>query len=85
MIEKETFGELFSEDLEIGDIVEWTTWNTIEDDWDHNYGVLLSISSEVRTNHIVSISKVMPINEPHIELEFFTMSLRKVTKEERSL
>lgn len=85
MIEKETFGELFSEDLEIGDIVEWTTWNTTEDDWDHNYGVLLSISNEVRTNHIVSISRVMPINETHIELEFFTMSLRKVTKEEREL
>jgi hypothetical protein len=84
MIEKEKFGELFSEDLEIGDIVEWTTWNSIDDIWDHHYGVLLSISNEVRTNHIVSISKVLPINEPHAELEFFTMSLRKVVKEDRS-
>jgi len=80
MIEKEKFGELFSEELEIGDIVEWTTWNTLKDDWNHNYGVLLKISNEVRINHIVSISKVMPINEPHIELEFFTMSLRKVSQ-----
>jgi|TARA_R110002074_G_scaffold154450_1_gene310007 hypothetical protein len=84
MIEKEKFGELFSEELEIGDIVEWTTWNSKEENWDHNYGVLMSICNEVRTNHIVSISKVMPINGIHIELEFFTMSLRKVTKQERS-
>ena len=84
MIEREGFGELFSAELEIGDIVEWTTWNSIEENWDSNYGVLIEMNNQLRSNHVVSISKVMPINEPHVELEFFTMSLRKVSKAEES-
>ena len=84
MIEKETFGKLFSDDLEIGDIVEWTTWNNIKEEWDSNYGVLIEMNNQVRSNHVVSISTVMPINEPYVELEFFTMSLRKVSKSEKS-
>ncbi len=78
MTKKEAFGESFGSDFEIGDIVEWTTWDSTEDKWHYNYGVLLSMSNQVRSNHIVSISKVKPINEPHLELEFFTMSLRKI-------
>jgi len=84
MDEKEKFGELLSADLEIGDIVEWTTWNSKEDGWNYNYGVLLDMSNQVRSNHIVSISKVMPLNEPHIEMEFFTMSLRCVSERKLS-
>ena len=80
MDEKEKFGELLSVDLEIGDIVEWTTWDTPKDDWNYNYGVLLEMSNQVRSNHIVSISRVMPLNEPHMEMEFFTMSLRRVSE-----
>ena len=79
MDEKEKFGELLSVDLEVGDIVEWTTWDTHKDDWNYNYGVLLEMSNQVRSNHIVSISRVMPLNEPHMEMEFFTMSLRRVS------
>ncbi|MAH44313.1 hypothetical protein CMI37_00685 [Candidatus Pacearchaeota archaeon] len=80
MIKKEEFGELSSVELGTGDIVEWTTWNSGDDCWDSNYGVLLEITNQLRSNRIVSISKVIPINEPHTELEFFTISLRLVNK-----
>ena len=80
MIKKEEFGELSAADIETGDIVEWTTWNNENDCWDSNYGILMEINNQLRSNRIVSISKVIPINEPHIELEFFTISLRLVNK-----
>ena len=34
MNEKEKFGELAAEALNIGDIVEWSSWNFEFDDWD---------------------------------------------------
>jgi hypothetical protein len=80
MIEKEIFGELTSEDFDIGDIVEWTTWNKTTSQWDSHYGILLEIGNKVISNRVVSISKVMPINESHIELEFFTASLKLINK-----
>jgi hypothetical protein len=84
MNEKEKFGELFGADLEVGDIVEWTTWSGEKDDWNYNYGVLLEMNNQLRSNHIVSISRVMPLNEPHMEMEFFTMSLRRVSEQKVS-
>ncbi len=80
MNKKEAFGELASEFLEIGDIVEWTTWNESAAEWDSHYGVLLDTGNQVISNRVVSISKVMPINEPHVEREFFTTTLKLVNK-----
>jgi len=81
MVEKEGFGEVTAQDFKIGDIVEWTTWSENENDWLAQYGVLLSIESQIKSNRIVSVSKVMPLNEPHAELEFFTLTLKIVNKE----
>ena len=38
MIEKEQFGEITAQEFSIGDIVQWTTWNTLSEQWDINYG-----------------------------------------------
>ena len=81
MVKREHFGQLTAQDFEIGDIVEWTTWDESTQDWAPQYGVLLSISNEMRGNRIVSISKVMPLNEPHSEREFFTLTLKIINKE----
>ncbi len=82
LIKKEEFGAWSATKLEIGDIVEWTTWNTETSNWDSNYGILVNVGNRIRSDRIVSISKVMPINDPHIELEFFTMNLKLVKEQE---
>ena len=79
-LKKEPFGETHSKDFEIGDIVEWTTWNSELEIWKQNYGVLTHIQNEIRSNRLVSVSKVMPLNDSSCELEFFTMSLRRVSR-----
>lgn len=78
MNEKETFGSLSSKDFNVGDIVEWTTWNPQEEVYDSNYGILIKIENQVKSNRIISISTVKPINEPAIEIELFTISLKMV-------
>tara|TARA_R100001163_G_C4944638_1_gene114982 strand:- start:384 stop:644 length:261 start_codon:yes stop_codon:yes gene_type:complete len=75
------FGELTANDFEIGDIVEWTSWDKEQQNWISQYGILLDIENQMRSNRIISISKVMPINEPYTEREFFTLSLKLVNKE----
>ncbi len=80
MNEKESFGGIHGENFEVGDIVEWTTWSTEEEKWKYNYGILLSIQNEIRENRLVSISKVLPMQGIKNEMEFFTVSLRQVTR-----
>ena len=77
-----SFGDAYSKDFSVGDIVEWSKWNTEDEKWQLHYGILLTIENEIRSNRLVSISKVMPLHSPGIELEFFTMSLRLVSHKE---
>jgi hypothetical protein len=79
-LKRESFGEVHSKDFELGDIVEWTTWNSELEIWKQNYGVLIHIQNEIRSNRLVSISKVMPLSDSTGELEFFTMSLRRISR-----
>ena len=79
MNKKAGFGETTSKDFTVGDIVEWTTWESNADEWKRNYGIPLSIQNEIRSNRLVSISKVMPMHMQTVELEFFTISLRLVS------
>ena len=74
------FGQLASDFFEIGDIVEWTKWSGDEEKWVPYYGVLISLKNEMRSNRLVSISKVMPLYGSGIELEFFTLSLKLVSR-----
>ena len=79
MDSKKAFGELHSKDFNIGDIVEWSTWDDLEERWIQNYGVITETKNELRHNRLVSISKVLPVN-CSTEMEHFTMSLRLVSK-----
>ncbi len=79
MDEKNIFGETGSSSLSIGDIVEWSRWNPTKSDWDMNYGIITNIDNEIRSNRLVSICKVLPLNEPSNEMEFFTLSLRLIS------
>tara|TARA_B100000131_G_C18082419_1_gene598747 strand:- start:427 stop:672 length:246 start_codon:yes stop_codon:yes gene_type:complete len=80
MDKKRTFGDLTAEDFEVGDIVCWKVWDDEHGDWVPQYGVLLEVQNELRSNRVVSVSKVMPLNEPHNEREFFTLTLEIVNK-----
>ena len=83
MDEKKIFGDLRASTLSIGDIVEWSRWNTLKNDWDMNYGIITNINNEIRSNRLVSICKVLPLNEPNNELEFFTLSLRLISSSDK--
>jgi len=80
MDNKEYFGELSSNSLKIGDIVEWSRWNMEADKYEAHYGILLSIKNEIKSHRVISVSKVKPLNEEGIELEFFTLSLKLVSR-----
>lgn len=80
MVEKDSFGSISSSDLSIGDIVEWSSWNNIKQDWEYNYGIITEIKNELRSNRLVSISKVTPLQGPKKEIEHFSLSLRLVSK-----
>ena len=79
------FGEISSEDFIIGDIVEWTKWDSEKGLWEPFYGVLVSLKNEIRSNRLVSISKVMPLNDGSNELEFFTLSLKLVSRSKEEI
>lgn len=80
MDEKEAFGELSAADFETGDIVEWNVWNEKEETWTSCYGIIVKTENQIYSNRVVSVSKVMPINGPQVEREFFTLSLKLVNK-----
>jgi|TARA_R100000008_G_scaffold79504_1_gene61206 hypothetical protein len=80
MNEKETFGELIAKTFDIGDIVEWSTWNRDNSDWDSHYGIVINIKNEIKSGRLVSISTVKPVNDNTQEIDFFTASLKLISK-----
>ena len=56
MEEKDKFGELSAKTFDIGDIVEWSRWDSESSQWEYNYGIITRISNEIRSNRMVSIS-----------------------------
>ncbi|HCI71677.1 MAG TPA: hypothetical protein DHV30_14235 [Balneola sp.] len=75
-----SFGSLVSKKFSIGDIVEWSTWDDVQQDWNHNYGIITSTRNEIRQNRLVSITTVVPLQGPKKEIEHFSLSLRLVSK-----
>jgi len=80
MDEKPIFGNVAAQEFEIGDIVEWSKWSGTDNDWESHYGIIMEIKNEVKANRLVSISMVVPLNGPQVEMEFFTPSLKLVSK-----
>ena len=77
------FGEESAKTIRVGDIVEWSKWNTREENWDLHYGLITGVKNEIRSNRMVSVSKVLPFNGVKHEIEFFTLSLRLVSPSNR--
>ena len=79
MNKKDSFGEMLAKSLNIGDLVQWSKWNSDEGGWESHYGIIAEIKNEIKANRMVSISKVIPNQDQGTELEFFTVSLRLVS------
>jgi hypothetical protein len=82
MDKKPSFGELSAEGLKVGDIVEWSKWNSSDNGWVPNYGIIMEVKNEVKGNRLVSVSIVVPLAGVATEMEFFTPSLKLVSKAE---
>jgi hypothetical protein len=80
MNEKDRFGELTAKTFDIGDIVEWSTWNRDINNWNSHYGIVIDIKNEIRSGRLVSISTVKPVNDNSQEIDFFTASLKLISK-----
>ena len=79
MDEKPAFGSAIAAELKIGDIVEWSSWDEQQNDWESNYGIIMEIKNEIKGNRMVSVSIVAPLAESCSEIEFFTPTLRLVS------
>jgi|TARA_R110000751_G_scaffold200168_1_gene305026 hypothetical protein len=79
MEKKDNFGEMLAKILNIGDLVQWSKWNSENSEWKEHYGIISSIKNEIKANRMVSISRVIPIQDQSLELEFFTISLRLIS------
>jgi len=80
MKEKAIFGETAGGEFQIGDLVEWVRWNKEENVFEPQYGLITEVKNEIKSNRLVSVSRVIPLNAPSSEKEFFTLSLRLVSK-----
>ena len=79
MEEKSNFGEITSENINIGDIVAWSKWNSDKMDWERLFGVVLEVRNNILSNRMVCMTLVLPLKEPKIPVELFTFSLKLVS------
>jgi hypothetical protein len=79
------FGGIAAESFSVGDIVQWSSWNMEKQNWDEHLGIITDISSVFKSNRLVSVSKVTPLNSSNTEIEFFTLSLKMVSKVDRTI
>ena len=66
-------------DIKVGDVVSWSTWNPEGSDWNRHLGLILEVKNTILSNRMVCISVVLPLKEPKIPLELFTFSLKLVS------
>jgi hypothetical protein len=79
MDEKTPFGSLAAEKFEIGDIVEWTKWDPVIEEWVSSFGILMEINNKPVDNRIISVSTIKPLNQSDNQfIELFTMYLKPV-------
>tara|TARA_A100001515_G_C4577214_1_gene211803 strand:- start:148 stop:420 length:273 start_codon:yes stop_codon:yes gene_type:complete len=80
MQEKKIYGQLSSETFDLGDIVEWKSWNSDLEEWEKNYGIVTDMKPKVMSNRLVYIITVLPVDNNAGEKEFFSMSLKLISK-----
>jgi len=74
------FGYSMAEELQVGDIVSWSNWSEVLKDWQEHIGILMKVENEVHETRMVSVSRVLPLDDQAVELKFFTFTLRLVSR-----
>ena len=77
---KKAYGEEHSKDFKAGDIVEWSRWDSDLEEWSSYYGIIVDIKNQIVSNRLVSISTVVPVEDSNSEIEFFSFSLKLVSR-----
>ena len=80
MKQEKEFGYSAAEQLKVGDIVSWSKFSEESNDWIEHFGILVNVQNEIRSNRLVSISRVIPLDDSSNELSFFTITLRLVSQ-----
>ncbi len=80
MKQKKEFGYSTAQKLRVGDIVSWSKFSEELSDWIEYFGILVNIQNEVHSNRLVSVSRVIPLDDGNNELSFFTITLRLVSQ-----
>ena len=80
MKQETEFGRSNAEKLQVGDIVSWSKFCSTANDWIEYFGVLVSIENQIRAGRLVSVSRVIPLDNSSNEMEFFTITLRLVSQ-----
>jgi len=84
MIKRRPFGSESADALEVGDLVQWSTWRQEIDEWEYHHGIITEIREEIKGNRLVSISMVRPLEGHSLEKKFFTPSLRLISSANQS-
>lgn len=79
MDEKKIYGEIAAAEFQTGDIVEWSRWESIAEEWEKHYGVIIEIRGKIVSNRLVSVATVIPI-EGNREVELFSLSLKLISR-----
>ena len=77
---KKAYGEQHSSNFKTGDIVEWSKWDSNLEEWCSYYGVIVEIKNQIVSNRLVSISTVVPVDNSNSEIDFFSFSLKLVSR-----
>tara|TARA_Y100001938_G_scaffold118135_1_gene163186 strand:+ start:7402 stop:7680 length:279 start_codon:yes stop_codon:yes gene_type:complete len=77
---KNVFGNIAASNIDPGDLVQWTKWDEHSKNYDEKFGIVISINEEVRGSRMVSVAHVVPLVNPRKKLEFFTLSLKLISK-----
>ena len=80
MKQEKEFGHSAAERLQVGDIVSWSKFSENANDWVEYFGILVDIQNEMRSNRLVSISRMIPLDDSSLELSFFTITLKLVSQ-----
>lgn len=79
MEDKNPYGSLTAESFKLGDIVEWSIWDTEAEQYVSHYGIITEIKNKLVSNRLVSFCTAVPLENSCREIELFALSLKLVS------
>ena len=79
MEKKEPFGQMYAKRFDVGDLVEWSEWDTQYNQYQKTVGILTGLSIESVSGRLVSMAHITDINKSKI-YKVFTINLKVLSK-----